>query len=208
MATFADRIKQLRQEKDLTQAELSDILNIGRSALAMYELGKRVPKYKTIDRFADFFNVSTDYLRGKTASRHGTVLSPKQQEEIFSEIKAAAKKDGYPIPDFIHTLPEFSSFIEKLELEDVIKSQRKTIDKLLEMNEQLKKQQLNSNPSNHTERGIESDLEDILNSISSTSYDGNIEDMEAFKATIKSAMIQAKRITKKKYTPKKYRRDK
>lgn len=203
MATFADRIKQLRQEKDLTQAELSDILNIGRSALAMYELGKRVPKYKTIDRFADFFNVSTDYLRGKTASRHGTILSPKQQEEMFSKIKAAAKKDGYPIPDLIHTLPEFSSYIEKLELEDVIKSQRKTIDKLLEMNEQLKKQQLNSNPSNHTERGIESDLEDILNSISSTSYDGNIEDMEAFKATIKSAMIQAKRITKKKYTPKK-----
>lgn len=203
MATFADRIKQLRQEKDLTQAELSDILNIGRSALAMYELGKRVPKYETIDRFADFFNVSTDYLRGKTASRHGTILSPKQQEEMFSKIKAAAKKDGYPIPDLIHTLPEFSSYIEKLELEDVIKSQRKTIDKLLEMNEQLKKQQLNSNPSNHTERGIESDLEDILNSISSTSYDGNIEDMEAFKATIKSAMIQAKRITKKKYTPKK-----
>ena len=71
MATFADRLKQLRQEKNLTQAELSDKLKIGRSALAMYELGKRIPKYKTIDTFADFFNVSADYLRGKTSSRHG-----------------------------------------------------------------------------------------------------------------------------------------
>ena len=65
MATFADRLKQLRQEKNLTQAELADKLKIGRSALAMYELGKRIPKYKTIDIFADFFNVSADYLRGK-----------------------------------------------------------------------------------------------------------------------------------------------
>ena len=62
MATFADRIKQLRQERKLTQEELSSKLNIGRSALAMYELGKRIPKYKTIDKFADFFDVSTDYL--------------------------------------------------------------------------------------------------------------------------------------------------
>ena len=35
----------------------------------------------------------------------------------------------------------------------------------------------------------------------------DIEDIEAFKATIKAAMIQAKKIAKKKYTPKKYRRD-
>ncbi len=60
------------------------------------------------------------------------------------------------------------------------------------------------------EREIESDLEDMMNSISSAAYEGDdgIEDMEAFKATIKAAMIQAKRIAKKKYTPKKYRKDK
>lgn len=60
------------------------------------------------------------------------------------------------------------------------------------------------------EREIESDLEDMMNSISSASYNGDdgIEDMEAFKATIKAAMIQAKKIAKKKYTPKKYRKDK
>lgn len=59
------------------------------------------------------------------------------------------------------------------------------------------------------EREIESDLEDMLHSISSAAYGGaeNIEDMEAFRATIKSAMIQARKIAKKKYTPKKYRRN-
>lgn len=72
---------------------------------------------------------------------------------------------------------------------------------------------LNSNKDSELtekdEREIESDLEDMMNSVSSAAFEGedDIEDIEAFKATIKAAMIQAKKIAKKKYTPKKYRRD-
>lgn len=207
MATFADRLKQLRQEKKLTQSELADRLKIGRSALAMYELGKRIPKYKTIDTFADFFNVSADYLRGKTSSRHGEILSSKQQKAWFNQIKETAKKEGHNIPDSIQTLPELSTFIEESKLEGIIKSQRETINKLAAMNEQLRKQQPELN--SRDEREIASDLEDMMNSISSAAFEGedDIEDIEAFKATIKAAMIQAKKIAKKKYTPKKYRRD-
>ncbi|WP_302360310.1 helix-turn-helix domain-containing protein [uncultured Megasphaera sp.] len=59
------------------------------------------------------------------------------------------------------------------------------------------------------EREIESDLEDMMNSMAAAAYDGqdDIEDVEAFKATIRAAMIQAKKLAKKKYTPKKYRKD-
>lgn len=58
------------------------------------------------------------------------------------------------------------------------------------------------------EREIESDLEDMMHSVASAACEGDddFEDIEAFKATIKAAMIQAKRIAKKKYTPKKYRK--
>ena len=72
---------------------------------------------------------------------------------------------------------------------------------------------LNSNKepelTDKDEREIESDLEDMMNSVSSAAYEGedDIEDIEAFKATIKAAMIQAKKMAKKKYTPKKYRKD-
>lgn len=209
MPTFADRLKKLRLEKKLTQAELADRLNIGRSALAMYELGKRTPKYKTIDKFADFFNVSADYLRGKTSSKHGMILTQEQQKEWFSRIKKESEAEGHPIPDFIRTLPELSAFIEELKLESIIKSQRAMIDKLIATNEKLKKQQPNPELNLHDEREIESDLEDMMNSVSSAAYegDGDIEDMEAFKATIKAAMMVAKKIAKKKYTPKKYRKD-
>lgn len=59
------------------------------------------------------------------------------------------------------------------------------------------------------EREIERDLEDMMHSVSTAAYEGNTdaqEDVEAFKATLKAAMIQAKRIAKKKYTPRKYQR--
>lgn len=63
--------------------------------------------------------------------------------------------------------------------------------------------------SSRDEREIASDLEDMMNSVSSAAFEGedDIEDIEAFKATIKAAMIQAKKIAKKKYTPEKYQRD-
>lgn len=59
------------------------------------------------------------------------------------------------------------------------------------------------------EREIESDLEDMMHSVASASCEGDddFEDIEAFKAAVKVAMVQAKRIAKKKYTPKKYRKE-
>lgn len=57
------------------------------------------------------------------------------------------------------------------------------------------------------EREIESDLEDMMNSMAVASYEGDDEeDIDVFKAAIRTAMVQAKRMAKKKYTPKKYRK--
>lgn len=209
MASFADRLKELRLENKLTQEELSEKLNIGRSALAMYELGKRIPKYKTIDKIADFFHVSADYLRGKTSSRHGVILTPEQQKEWFNRIKEESKAEGHPVPDFIHNLADLTNFIEISKLENTARSQRLLIDQLAAANEKLKKQQIDYELTSRDEREIESDLEDMMNSISSAAYEGegSLEDIEAFKATIRAAMIQSKKLAKKKYTPKKFRKE-
>lgn len=57
------------------------------------------------------------------------------------------------------------------------------------------------------EREIARDLEDMMHSMASAAYEGDqLEDVEAFKATIKAAMIQAKKLAKAKYTPKRYRK--
>lgn len=64
--SFSKRIIELRQKKGLTQNELADLVQISRSALSLYEIGKRQPDFDTLQRMADFFNVTTDYLLGRT----------------------------------------------------------------------------------------------------------------------------------------------
>lgn len=59
---FSDNLKRLRQEKNLTQQKLADLLGISRSAIGMYENGERQPDFETSELIADFFNVRLDDL--------------------------------------------------------------------------------------------------------------------------------------------------
>lgn len=64
MKSFGVRLATLRVGKGLSQAELGKILNIAQSTIAMYEKDKRRPDLGTLAMFAEYFNVSTDYLLG------------------------------------------------------------------------------------------------------------------------------------------------
>ncbi len=67
---FEKRLKKLRTEKNLTQKELGEKINLNGSTISFYERGKRIPDYKTLNQLADFFNVSTDYLIGRMNTRN------------------------------------------------------------------------------------------------------------------------------------------
>lgn len=58
----ADRIKALRDQKGLTQTELSKLLGITRSSVNAWEMGISVPSTQYIVELAHIFKVSTDYL--------------------------------------------------------------------------------------------------------------------------------------------------
>lgn len=62
---LGQRLKYLRMQKNMTQERLAEVIGISRSALSMYELDEREPDIETIIKFADFFQVSTDYLLGR-----------------------------------------------------------------------------------------------------------------------------------------------
>ena len=66
MGKFQNILKSLRVAKGLTQDELSKQLNISRSTIGMYEKGAREPDFETLELIADYFNVDTDYLLGRT----------------------------------------------------------------------------------------------------------------------------------------------
>ena len=63
-AIFAERIGKLRNDKGMSQEELSVALNIDRGTIAKYETQKRIPSYEHLTAFSEYFNVSTDYLLG------------------------------------------------------------------------------------------------------------------------------------------------
>ena len=59
---FGKRLAELREEKGLTQTELSQLLDIQRVTIAKYETGERAPSIDNLISFAEYFDVSTDYL--------------------------------------------------------------------------------------------------------------------------------------------------
>lgn len=63
---FGDRLKELRQQKQLTQNEFASILGIGRTTLSHYELNNREPDFEILEKIANYFDVSIDYLVGRS----------------------------------------------------------------------------------------------------------------------------------------------
>ncbi|MEN6325836.1 MAG: helix-turn-helix transcriptional regulator [Syntrophomonas sp.] len=66
---FGDILAELRKNKGLSQYELSEQLGLSRGQISNYELGTRQPDYDTLLRIAEYFNVTTDYLLGRTNNK-------------------------------------------------------------------------------------------------------------------------------------------
>lgn len=69
MATFAQRIKQLRKEKNLKQQQLADQFSVKLRTYQGYEYGESYPEVAKLIAIADFFDVSLDYLVGRSEVR-------------------------------------------------------------------------------------------------------------------------------------------
>ncbi|WP_242976063.1 helix-turn-helix transcriptional regulator [Desulfosporosinus sp. FKB] len=66
LEVLGKRLLYLRNKIKLTQEELAKILCMSRSTYAQYEVDRRKPDYDTLQRIADYFKVSTDFLLGRT----------------------------------------------------------------------------------------------------------------------------------------------
>lgn len=66
---LSNRLSELRKVHKLRQEDLAKRVGIARTTYAMYEQGKREPDYEILQKLADFFEVSVDYLLGRTAKQ-------------------------------------------------------------------------------------------------------------------------------------------
>ena len=60
------RLKKLRKERNISQLKLAIDLNMNQNSISRYENNEREADYETLIKFADYFDVSIDYLLGRT----------------------------------------------------------------------------------------------------------------------------------------------
>jgi transcriptional regulator with XRE-family HTH domain len=90
MEILGKRIKyerEFRKRKDpkWTQEYLADLLGVARPTYTAYEKGTKQPSLETINKIADVFDVSTDYLAGRTDDRTPKKINEKTPEEEFDD---------------------------------------------------------------------------------------------------------------------------
>ncbi len=87
MSDLGARIRLLRTERDMTQEELGVIVGVTKFAVSLYESGKSTPNDDIKSKLADYFNVSIDYLLGRTNIRtpHDTIAAHHDGNEWTDE---------------------------------------------------------------------------------------------------------------------------
>lgn len=94
MDKFGDRLKKLRKEKKFTQVELGKMLKTSHATINRYEKNIHQPDIDTINKIANIFNVSTDYLLCRTNNRQEYQLTDEEADQLADEIIEIYIKKG------------------------------------------------------------------------------------------------------------------
>ena len=70
MVLNIQRLKEIREDKDLKQSDVAKALGIKQQQYSEYEIGKRLISINYLSALSDFYNTSIDYLLGKTDERN------------------------------------------------------------------------------------------------------------------------------------------
>jgi len=91
---FADRLKELRLQKKLSQSDLAKIIGVHHSHIGRYERGESRPLSKHLKALANALSVSTDYLlEGKTEDAAFANLEDREFLKIFEEAEKLPEED-------------------------------------------------------------------------------------------------------------------
>ena len=118
---FSTKLKELRKEKGYTQSELSKLINSSISKIAMWETGKRDPVKEDLLVLSELFDVSIDYLLGKSNIK--SHVSVKEYDNKQSDLpdKFTTAQDAIK---YILKQPTLMAYgncdIESLDEEDLI----------------------------------------------------------------------------------------
>ena len=117
-----NRIKEIRQEKNLSQTDIAKALGVTRQAISLYEKGDREPKLETWQKLADFFGVSVPYLQGISDIKD---LEPVSTfEKFFASLEKTPDGKSIKVP-----VNEMLALANGLELKTFLKINNAIISK-------------------------------------------------------------------------------
>ena len=112
-----NRIRELRTARGLKQVELAKNLSVSQAALSGYETGKYEPDFDTLQKIADYFSVSVDYVIGRSDSSKPSPSSSVHEDEVTKgQMKAAfwgGEKDlsAEELDDMWNDVERFAAFL-------------------------------------------------------------------------------------------------
>ena len=128
---FNIRLKELRLEAGLTQKDLANAIEVGRTTISEYESGKIVPKQEGLLKLANHFNVSVDYLTGVSNERATRKQNASDLDAMLNTIHHILL-DEYDTP--VTYEGEVLSETQKLLIDQHIDQLRDNIELMLQLN--------------------------------------------------------------------------
>ena len=109
---FQNRLAELRVEKQLSRQQLADLLGVSRASIEYYEKGLRTPDINVLYKLAELFNVSSDYLIGRTDRKSALVEELTISEYLGLSVETINK---------LHNIKENADMKEKIKMSTPIK---------------------------------------------------------------------------------------
>jgi len=102
---FGERLKSLREDKDLLQRDIAEIIGVSDRTIGMYEQERREPGIETLKKFADYFNVTLDYLTGRVDNKEDMYINHRVDGHDYElEVNAKAYPNGMTHEEVIEVL--------------------------------------------------------------------------------------------------------
>lgn len=110
---FGERLRELREEKNLTRYVLADKLSVSYSTVSKYETNIRFPDKETLMTLADFFDVSLDYLLCRSDIRETAekILNKSKDQFLVLSPKNTYISEEDLSPEAIEELEKFKEFV-------------------------------------------------------------------------------------------------
>lgn len=96
-----NRFRKLRLDNNYSQTQLAKKLKVHQTAISQWELGKSFPDILTMQKLADIYDVSIDYILGRENSRNGHVALPEDEERLLQNYRSLGTEEKNTVQDFI-----------------------------------------------------------------------------------------------------------